>query len=78
MIATKFLWGSVLLGGKQQINAKTSNFESFESTLFMKSVSMPLTFVIFFKLFYLNIEKCNLLKVKVCMFSHANQMAQGK
>ena len=35
---------SVILttGGKPQINAKNSNFQIFESTLYMKSVSMPL------------------------------------
>ena len=42
MISAKFLWGSVLLGGKLQIGAKNSNFEIFESALYMKSVSMPL------------------------------------
>ena len=43
MISAKFLQGNVLLGGKQQIDAKNSNFESFESALCMKSVNMPLT-----------------------------------
>ena len=43
MISAKFLWGNVLLGGKLQIGAKNSNFEIFESALYMKSVSMPLT-----------------------------------
>ena len=43
MISAKFLWGNVLLGGKLQIGAKKSNFEIFESALYMKSVSMPLT-----------------------------------
>ena len=42
MISAKFLWGNVLSGGKQQIYAKNSNFEIFESALCMKSVSMPL------------------------------------
>ena len=42
MISAKFLWGNVLLGGKLQIGAKNSNFEISESTLYMKSVSMPL------------------------------------
>ena len=42
MISAKFLWGNVLLGGKLQIGAKNSNFETFESALYMKSVSMPL------------------------------------
>ena len=43
MISAKFLWGNVLLGGRLQIGAKNSNFEIFESALYMKSVSMPLT-----------------------------------
>ena len=34
-------WGNVLLEGKLQIDAKNSNFEIFESTFYMKSVSMP-------------------------------------
>ena len=42
MISAKFLWGNVLFGGKLQIGAKNSNFEIFESALYMKSVSMPL------------------------------------
>ena len=44
MISAKFLWGNVLLGGKLQIGAKNSNFEIFESALYMKSVSMPLAY----------------------------------
>ena len=44
MISAKFLWGNVLLEGKNQIDANNSNFEIFESALYnMKSVSMPLT-----------------------------------
>ena len=43
MISAKFLWGNVLFGGKLQIGAKNSNFEIFESALYMKSVSMPLS-----------------------------------
>ena len=43
MISAKFLWGNVLLRGKQQIGATNSNFEIFESALYMKSVSMPFT-----------------------------------
>ena len=43
MISAKFLWGNVFLGGKLQIGAKNSNFEIFESALYMKSVSMPLS-----------------------------------
>ena len=41
MISAKFLWGNVLLGEKQQIDAKNSNFEIFASALYMKSVSTP-------------------------------------
>ena len=40
MISDKFLWGNVFFGGKLQIDAKNS--EIFESTLYLKSVSMPL------------------------------------
>ena len=43
MISAKFLWGNVLLGEKQQIDAKNSNFHIFESSPYMKSVSMPLS-----------------------------------
>ena len=43
MISAKFLWRNVLLGGKQQIDAKNSNFQISESALYMKSVSMPLS-----------------------------------
>ena len=32
---------NVLLGGELQTDAKNSNFEIFESTLYMKSGSMP-------------------------------------
>ena len=42
MISDKFLWGNVFFGGKLQIDAKNSNFEFFESALYLKSVSMPL------------------------------------
>ena len=41
MISAKFVWGNELLDGKLQMYAKNSNFENFESTLNMKSVSMP-------------------------------------
>ena len=34
--------GNVFFGGTLQIDAKSSNFEIFESTLSLKSVSMPL------------------------------------
>ena len=42
MISAKFLWRNVFFGGKLQMDAKNSNFEIFESTLYMKTVSMPL------------------------------------
>ena len=43
MISAKFLWWNVVLGGKQQIDAKKkSNFEIFGSLRYMKSVSLPL------------------------------------
>ena len=45
MISAKFLWGNVFFGGKLQIDAKNSNFEIFESVLYLKSVSMPLRFI---------------------------------
>ena len=35
-------WGNVLFGEKLHIDAKNSNFKNFESTLYMKSGSMPL------------------------------------
>ena len=44
MISAKFLWGTVLFGGKPQIGAKNSNFDIFERAVNMKSVSMPLTY----------------------------------
>ena len=43
MIFAKFLWGNVLFGGKLRKDAKNSNFEFFESALYMKPVSMPLS-----------------------------------
>ena len=42
MISAQFLWGSVLLRGELQIDAKNSNSDIFESDLNMKSGSMPL------------------------------------
>ena len=48
MISAKSLWGNVLLGGKRQIDAKNSNFESFESALYLKLVSMPLITTVHF------------------------------
>ena len=45
MISAKFLWGNVFIGGKLQIDAKNSNFEIFESALYLKSVSMPLILI---------------------------------
>ena len=56
MISAKFLWGNALLGGKLQIGAKNSNFEIFESALYMKSVSMPLRQIIW---------QCSLLAVDI-------------
>ena len=44
MISAKFVWGNVLLYRKLQIYAKNSNFENFESALYMKSMSMPLSY----------------------------------
>ena len=40
MIPDKFLQGNVLLGGKQQIDAKNSHSKFFESALYVKSVSI--------------------------------------
>ena len=48
MISAIDLWGDILLGGKLQIHAQTSNCEFFESALYMKSVSMPLNWSVFF------------------------------
>ena len=42
MISAEFVWGNVPLDGKLQIYAKNSNFENVESSLYMKSVSIPL------------------------------------
>ena len=42
MVSAKSLWGTVLLGGNLGIDAKNSNFDIFESPLYMKSKSMPL------------------------------------
>ena len=39
----EFRWGSVLLGGELQIDIDNSNFDIFESILYVKSGSMPLT-----------------------------------
>ena len=41
-ISASFLWGNALLGGELQIDAKNSNFEISESTLYIISESMPL------------------------------------
>ena len=43
LISAKFLWGNVLLGGELQIDTTNSNVETFESTFYMKSGSMPLS-----------------------------------
>ena len=45
MLPAKFLWGSVLLRGELQKNAKKSNFENFQSALYSTSVSMPLNMI---------------------------------
>ena len=45
MVSAKSLWGKMLFGGKLQTDAKNSNWKIFESTLYMKSGSMPLTAV---------------------------------
>ena len=58
MISAKFLWGNALLGGKLQIGAKNSNFDIFESALYMKSVSTPLKIVII-KTKFANLKKCS-------------------
>ena len=50
MISAKFLWENVLLGGKLQIGAKNLNFEMFESALYMKLVSMPLTISVIYNM----------------------------
>ena len=42
MISAQFIWGNVLPRGDLQIYVINSNFENFESALYMKSVSMPL------------------------------------
>ena len=34
MVSSKLLWGNVLMGGKLQIDARNSNFETFESALY--------------------------------------------
>ena len=43
MISAWFFWGNVLFRGELQIDAINSNFENFESALYMKSVNMPLS-----------------------------------
>ena len=48
-ISAKLLLRNALLGGKLQIDAKNSNCEIFESALYMKSVSMPLTKIVIFQ-----------------------------
>ena len=46
MISAKFLWGNVFFGEKLQLDPKISNFEFFESALYMKLVNIPLTLFI--------------------------------
>ena len=43
MISAYFLWGKVPLRGETQTDAKNSHFDIFESALYMKSGSIPLT-----------------------------------
>ena len=43
MICANFLLENVFFGGKLQLDVKNLNFEIFESALYLKSVSMPLT-----------------------------------
>ena len=45
MVSAKYVWGNVLLDRKLQTYAKYSNFEHFESALYVKSVSMPLIYL---------------------------------
>ena len=42
MISVLIPLGNVLFRGQLQIDAINSNFDNFESTLYLKSVSMPL------------------------------------
>ena len=42
MISAQFLWGNVFLREELQTDAKKSNFEIFESAIYLKSGSMPL------------------------------------
>ena len=42
MISALFLWGNVPLRGELQKDEINSKFENFESSLYMKSVGMPL------------------------------------
>ena len=41
MISASFLWRNMLLGGELQIDAKKSNFEIFENTLYTRSGRVP-------------------------------------
>ena len=52
MISAKFLWGNVFFGRKLKKDAKNSNFDIFESALYLKSVSMPLTPISYLITFY--------------------------
>ena len=61
MIFAKFLWINVFFGGKLQIYAKNLNFKNFESALYMKSVSMPLTTEFICKTSFTQVDPCNLL-----------------
>ena len=55
------------LEGKLQIDAKNSNFEIFESALYMKSVSMPLSILI--RNYFVALHKKKMVKkVIFCLF----------
>ena len=45
MISAKFLWGNVVLMGELHIDVMNSNFDIFESALYMKSVSTLLRII---------------------------------
>ena len=44
MVSAESIWGTMLFGGKLQVDAKNSNFEFFESSLYMISGSTPLIY----------------------------------
>ena len=71
MISANFLLGNVLLKGKQQIDAKNSNFQISKSTLYINSVSKPLSFDIL-SLFKKKITnwKCTNLLETACILQY--------